>query len=92
MPITLQAALQGLCASPRLRVSAEVCCRARQEARPEFRPAGLPWDWHLPAVPRLPSHRPSEALRPRQTMREMLSQLAPRREPRLASLTTAAGQ
>ena len=55
-----------------------VLLRAAQEARQEFRPAGLPWDWHLPAVPRLPSHRPSEALRPRQTMREMLSHIAPR--------------
>ena len=55
-----------------------VVLRAAQEARQEFRPAGLPWDWHLPAVPRLPSHRPSEALRPRQTMRAMLSHIAPR--------------
>lgn len=59
-----------------------------QEAQPEFRPAGLPWDWHLPAVPRLPSKTRADALRPRSTVREMLTQMA-WREPRLGTVATA---
>ncbi|KAK9845355.1 hypothetical protein WJX81_004192 [Elliptochloris bilobata] len=70
-------------------VDAKLAAPLGKDVYPEFRPAGLPWDWHLPAVPRLPSGWRPDALRPRQTMREMLSQMAPRRELRLASLTTA---